>query len=264
MELHAFPDVRSNALHQLAAAQQWSVDAVLDWAALSLDRIPSAMRRAMAGVYGDVLYAEEFGLTLAKRIVERAPEGWQRDLAQQQLCDELRHVDFFTRLTKLLGEGAQPSEELSVLRDELARTRDYDELRLQAQVLETAARALFIGNAARSLQVLDGSIRLPGSDSVRAIMRVMLNYVGRDESRHLAIGHYCLKRRLRTADAAERHGFEARVRVSARLMHRSFVRRAPLFAKLGLSSDDVLRSSWDALHKQLGRLELELGEAEPA
>jgi hypothetical protein len=218
----------------------------------------------MARVYADVLYAEAFGLDVIHRMVELAPSGWQREFAVLQARDEARHADFFGRALEKLGGSEGDSHELSCLREELAQIDAYEELVLHGQVIETAARVVFVGNGMRTLELMDKGVRLPGSESVRALVLAVVNLVGKDESRHIAFGQHCLRLHLSGCDAPRRHALEQRAAVSARLMYNAFAARSESFKRMGWQPADVLDRTWKALQAQLGALELDIGSAPDA
>lgn len=261
-QLPDLPDAIERTLQAQAIRGQWSVDDALDWAHLDFAHLAPPIRTAMATVYGDVLFAEAFGVRVIERMIALAPEGWLRDFALTQAQDEQRHAEFFTRVLAKLGGSEERSQELSDLRDELARTTDYDELVMHGQVIETAARVIFVGNGTRTLARMNGAVRLPGTASVTSLLRAVVDLVGRDESRHIAFGLHCLRKRLAGCDAGQRHGMEQRAAISSRLMFRAFARRRREFQTLGWSAADTLERTWHALRVQLGRLDFDIGEME--
>jgi hypothetical protein len=194
-------------------------------------------------------------------MVELAPDGWLRRFVLLQVQDELRHCDFFSRVVDKLGKVGEPSAELARLRAELERCMDFEELLLHGQIIETAARVIFVGNGNRTLAAIGRAVKLPGSESVHTLVRAVVDLVGRDESRHIAFGSHCLKTRLSNVDGGSRHAMENRAAVSATLMHDAFSRRANEFRLLGTPPADVLDRTWQALQKQLARLELDIGSS---
>jgi hypothetical protein len=260
--MQSFSDEKSQALYQQALVGQWDPDVAVDWSRMSFDRLAKPIRSAMAAVYADVLYAEDFGVRMITRMVELAPEGWQRDFAVLQLKDEARHAVFFGRVLDRLGGCAEVSPHLIALRAELERITDYDELVLHGQIIETAARVIFVANGHRTLNLMGRSLRLPGSESVSTLVHAIVELIGRDESRHIAFGLHCLRQRLAGCDASQLHALEGRALVSARLMHGAFASRTASFRSLGWEPTKVLSETWDALRTQLGRLEFDIGEVE--
>jgi hypothetical protein len=251
---------RLQALYDRAVETQWVVGDALDWSTILFDNLAPAIRRSMANVYADILYAETFGVVAVERQLALAPAGWQREFAVLQLKDELRHTEFFSRTVNKLGEGKDVPEELATLRSVLEDVSSYEELLLHTQVMETAARVIFVGNGQRTLELLERGIRLPGSRPVAALLKAVVHFVGQDESRHIAVGNYCLRSCLSSLDTAARHAMEDRAADTARLMHSAFARRSEDFRILGMSSADVLARTWSALQAQLGRLEIDIGE----
>jgi len=260
----SFPDERARALYQHGLDRQWNVDRALDWSALRLDRVPITARRGMACLYSDTLHAEKFGLELGARIAELAPAGWLRDFTLLQLRDEVRHVDFFGRVVGKLGEGDAISDELVCIRSELLTVTTHEELMLHALILECGARATFVGNAKRSLDMVGKGVRLPANESISTLMRAIVDYVGRDEARHIAMGMCCLRTSLQGPRVSELRSIERRLRVTATLFLRSLLHRSDTFARLGLSPDTIGTSVWQAIRSQLQRLDLDIGDPDSA
>ena len=261
--LQMFPDARSLALYRCAVADQWRAETAIDWSALSFDHLSPVVRKAMGAIYGDILFAEAFGVAVTARMAELAPEAWQRKFALIQAVDESRHAEFFERLVAKLAIHTEPSNELVLLREHFDQAADYDELMLHGQVIETAARVLFIRNGTRALELMAKAVRLPGAAAVSTVVRAIVDLVGRDESRHIAFGTHSLRRRLVGYDAASRDELEQRATASAHLIYRAFARRSNELAVLGSPPRDVLDRTWQALRVQLARLELDVGDAEP-
>lgn len=214
----------------------------------------------MSAIYSEILFAETFGLEMAASLVEHAPEGALREFAQTQLADEAKHVDFFARIVNRLGASHPPSTHLKDLRDEVLSLTGYEDLALHSLILEAGARALFVENTRRTLQIIAAHPRLPGADSVSAVVQAMLENVGKDESRHIAFGHLCLKTRLRDAAKRELRSLETRATASATLMYKSFSARQLEFKTVGLAPTQVLSTVWAGMHSELRRLGLDLGE----
>lgn len=263
LELHEpFPSERLEVLYRHCIEGQWCLERAVDWSSLHLERVPTSARRLMASVYSDTLYAERLGTELVRRTHEELPAGWPRRFATVQVKDELRHVEFFERVVHKLGgaDDDDVAEELVELKRELADVREHAELMLHTYVLECGARALFVGNAMHSLDVLKRGVRLPGSDSVATLMHAIVELVGRDEARHIAAGLSCLRPHLSALPGPELHALEARARVTARLMVGSLLRRARIFERLGLPTDEMVERVWGGVRTQLARLNLDVGD----
>lgn len=258
-----FAEARARTLCMSAAASRWSAESALDWPSLRLAPLPGSVHRAMAALYADVLFAESFGVLLVRRLAELAPEGWLRRFALAQLEDELRHVRFFTLLVRRLGEPVEPAPALIALRDEIARATDHDELLLHAQVIELAAQGVFLANSKRSLRLLSSGVRLPASASVAALLRCIVENVGRDESRHVAFGHGYLRAKLSASAPAHRRFLAQRATVSARLMQQAFLQRSESSRGLGLSEPHQIARCFVEIQKQLGKLGLSIADAPP-
>jgi hypothetical protein len=213
----------------------------------------------MAALYSHIVYAEAFGLELALRAAEAAPEGTLRDFAALQAKDEARHVAFFARVTEQLEPTASRSDCLPVLRAELAAVHDHDELLVHGQVLESAAQAMFVVSARRSLDAQRYAIRVRGSEEVGELLRCIVQYIGRDEARHLAFGSLCIRQQLADATPARRAELERRARTTAGLVHGAFRELSGSLARLGLPPETLLPMLWRAMDRQLAVIGFEIG-----
>ena len=257
--LPVFADRNLEALYAQSLRSQWRVDQVIDWPAVDLAALGPSHRSSLGRIYVDTLFAEKLGLELAQRSVECAPESDLRHLASMQLRDEARHVDFFSRLCSGLQARTEPSPQLLELRRNLQNVRDYDELLLQGHVLEVAARALFLTNAKRSMDLVKRSVRLPGTNAMLAVLHVLTAHIGGDESRHIAFGHRCLRTRLKRLPARQIDQLERRATTTALLMHATFAQHSSRFQAFGLDDRRVLASVWNAMDRTLASLEFDLG-----
>lgn len=221
-------------------AMRWSVERALDWSRLDFQLIAPGVRSAMAHAYGQILRAEQLGLRIVRRMVEAAPEGYLRDVAREQLEDELRHVAFFSRVATGLGAAEVTSPSLHRLEEELTHAGDYESIMTLAQVMENAANALFNGHARQSLKLLKGNIRLPGSSVVEALMMALVRLVGKDEGAHVAAGMRILRQCYAVIGVRERHVLEERVQTASALMLSAFEEVGGSYQSLGLGARDVL------------------------
>ncbi|HKP62230.1 MAG TPA: ferritin-like domain-containing protein [Polyangiales bacterium] len=255
-----FDGAFAEALYRKAISEQWSIEADIDWATLTLEQIAPAVRAAMAAIYSHIYHTESMGLRLCGRLVDAAPEGWLRQFTATQVMDEARHVDFFHRVrTKLGAAGAEPDELLAALRTDLASVRDPLELLLYGQVIENAAQTLFLETAKRSRRLMGSTVRLPGSSAVTALFDVMLRLIGRDESRHIAFGFKYLSDQLRSLPVPRRQALETRVTGWCVTFDHSFANLRPQVQRLGLQADELLARVWHVQARQFARLGLHIG-----
>jgi hypothetical protein len=249
---------RVRRLQQLALGSRWSVADAIPWQALSFQRVAPRVRAAMGSIYADVLYAEAFGLDGILRLAELAPEGPLRDFARTHVEDETRHVELFRRVVGVLGTEPTISPALIELRAEVEAARSYDELLLCAQMVEIAAQMVFIGSAKHGLSLSQRAVRLPGSESIRALLQAIVTHVARDESRHLAFGSSYLRARIRELPVAERARLSAFAAGLCDKSERAFAALGPAYGALGASIDELLARGRAEQRRTLESLHLEL------
>jgi hypothetical protein len=206
-------------LLERARNEQWDIERDIDWPALSLDQLGRPVRKAMCTVYSHLHFGEIVGLGVSARLLEDVPSLTFKLFGATQVLDEAKHVDFFARTLKKLGEHAEVSPRLLQLSDEIVSASSVEERFLGIQVvLEGFAQAVF-QEGARLVAAREASpIRLPGMEAALQILRYLDAYLGRDESRHVAFGVLSLRERMGDLDPRQRERLELRALGWARAM----------------------------------------------
>jgi hypothetical protein len=185
-----------------AHREQWEVEEHIEWSKLGIEEIAPPIRRAMVPLYAQLQYGEIVGLGLVCKIHDLVPEPWAKALAAAQRTDEVRHVEFFTRILTRLGEPGNVVASLKRLCDELESLENPNELLLGEQViLEGYAKCLF-EEASPCGPKAKRRIRL--SSGPDELLKVISTLVSRDESRHLAFGLLYLRERWPRLGSGER------------------------------------------------------------
>jgi ribonucleotide reductase beta subunit family protein with ferritin-like domain len=258
---HLMVDTTVLRFCERALHEQWNVESDVRWDRLTLEAVPTAIRRAMGTLYSNLLCGESLGVVLNARLGERAPSSALREFTMTQLVDETRHTAFFTRVVERLGTDATASESLRQLHLELEHIDGFDELLLHAQTVEFAAQVLMIDTAKLNLARMKMAIRLPGSAAVIELLETIIRLVGRDEARHMAFGMHYLKYAMREMSPSARAALARRAASSCHLMRAAVTSLAPALATLGASPSDMQNRVWAFQTRQLGLLGIEIGEA---
>ena len=262
-ELHGFPDAATRRLYEKALDGQWHAQRDVAWNAIELGQVPVPIRTAMAEVYAQVIHAENFGLGVCGRLVDELPAGWARQIFATQVMDEARHVDFFSEVLHRLEMQPVPGAVIREIGDSISALRRPVEIVLAGHLLEIAAHTLFL-SAHRLSSYAAGTrtVRLPGSEGPAALMAVLMELVGRDEARHLAIGIRALKAWISILSYKERAALEGQAMHWCGDTH-NFIEslRLPL-ARLGISARPLREKVWRAQRHNLALVGLHIERVE--
>jgi hypothetical protein len=190
-----FPDDLTARLYEQSKRGQWNIDRDISWKSMDVSAVAKPVRLAMSEIYTQVQYGEMIALIGAARLVEMSSQPWVKLMAALQVADEARHVEFFARLISELGEPSPVCEQLQCFAEEVGYLNSVEEVLLATQVvLESAAQAMFNAGFELGRARLAGAVRLPGHDAAAAVLSTLAQYIGRDESRHIAFGVTYLRR----------------------------------------------------------------------
>lgn len=255
-----FPDPKLARLYQRALGEQWHVERDVAWDALSLQRIARPAREGMAEVYAQILLAEQFGLRLCGRLVDMGGDSWMRRAYAAQAMDEARHVDFFGTVLHRLEVEHAPSANMQALAEDMVGVQGTADLLASGQVLEVTAHVMFVDAARQGQRVLEGAIRIPGGDVAAELLSTIVRLVGRDESRHLALGARCLAAHVPHLSLRERIKLEERVSGWCEQVQGVLTAlKAPL-RRFGLPADALAAKIWRVQRHNFGLAGLRIGE----
>jgi hypothetical protein len=231
----SFPDAICERLYDSAKRGQWSVDADIDWERMRLGRLAPSVREAMAEVYVQICHGEVTGLALTSRAVDRSPHLWAKLFGATQVADEARHVEFFSRVLVELGEGAAVHDATVSYASSLAACTEPEELLLGVQViLETFAQAVFSEGAKLGREAASQAIRLPGFDDATYFLSSLANYVGKDESRHVAFGVAYIRQRWQEMTVVQRDGLQRKAEVWMKMLDEVIAATGRPMQRLGI------------------------------
>ncbi len=140
----------------------------------------------------EILHGEQGALLISSQLVELLPSMDAKLFASSQVFDEARHVEFFTRyLGEHVGYIAAPSPELKTLLENALADDQVDTKLITMQiVIESLAMAKF--------QRLRTETAVP-------LLQVALEYILKDEARHVSFGTEVLRARHAALDADARN-----------------------------------------------------------
>lgn len=256
-DLVAFPDRTSERLVARALSEQWEVDRDIAWDQIQLHALPRSVRDAMRTVYSHIHFGEVLALRLAERALHGSGEGWVRRFCGVQVIDEARHVRFFSRVLGQLEEPVAVGNEMVELADMLDACRTPEEVALGVQViLEGFAQTMFLEGARRGRMAAADAIRLPRAASTAAFLTALVDYVGKDESRHVAFGIHYLRGHLQNRDRASRDRLEFQAERWVAQMQRVAGGLARATAALGIPSDALRTKVADTQRRHLQQIGL--------
>lgn len=210
-----YPQVKTpiHRLYELAKAGQWNVSTDVPWQQdgeaehfpssdagnpllgfPDYDRLPEAERWRLSWwqhrlEIAELLHGEQAAMLIASQLVSCLPTVEAKLFASTQVADEARHVEFFSRyLHELSGEIPAPSSALMTLIHACVDEPRWDMKFISCQILiESLAMARF--------QELRQHTRVP-------VLRFAIDYILRDEARHVRFGVEVLREHLATLEEA--------------------------------------------------------------
>jgi para-aminobenzoate N-oxygenase AurF len=192
------------ALYEIAKCKPWNVTKDLRWdlhrpydiyptkeqtnplrGFAEYERLPAIVRRRIAWwrhslELSEILHGEQGALVVASQLVCCLPTVEGKLFASSQVFDEARHVEFFARyLREIAGDIFPPSPELRSLLQATVQDTSWETKLLSCQILiESLAMARF--------KELRRCTKVP-------MLRNALEYISKDEARHVRFGTTLLK-----------------------------------------------------------------------
>lgn len=253
------PDRALNRLYELAKRDQWNAES-LPWDQIDFSQVPLALREALAGLYTQVHYGEIGSLLGAARAVAEAPNLTARLFASTQVMDEARHVEWFTRLIQKLDCRAPVHDAVIEFVSEVAGCDTAEERMIGMQLMvEGLAQSLFIegGRMVRALDVAQPAQR-PLAGVATVLGDWMVNYIGRDESRHVAFGVLHVAQRLKELPAPTIDALQRKAERWGSLIVAIAASAEPRFGQLGIDASSLARRCVEDLNERLRRAGLEV------
>ncbi len=172
------------------------------------------------------MHGEQGALICTAKIVETVPWIDAKYYAAQQVADEARHVEVFSRYLDTKLSGHYPiNAHLSMLLDDIIKDSEWDMTYLGMQIMvEGLALAAF---------------GFTHQQTKEPLLKQLLRYVMADEARHVAFGVLSLQeyyQGLTTAELRYRQefAFEAAVRMTDRLQQQE------VWSRMGVPAKDAI------------------------
>ena len=164
------------------------------WRALDADTTWELTRRTAAFRLSQFLHGEQAALMVAAQLVNAVPHTDAKFYAATQTMDEARHVDVFARYLAKLDEVRPIAPPLKRILDATLSTGDWMKKLVGMQIV-VEGLALYSFKEMRAL-------------TQEPLLRDLLTYVARDESRHHAYGVEYIERCVPLLSDAERRELE--------------------------------------------------------
>jgi P-aminobenzoate N-oxygenase AurF len=144
------------------------------WQSLSMEQVREVTRRTTSFRLSNFLHGEQGALMVAAQLVNAVPHTDAKFYAATQTMDEARHVEVFARYIDKLDEVRPIAAPLKRVLDETLQTEDWLKKLVGMQIV-VEGLALYSFREMRNL-------------TEEPLLKDLLTYVARDESRHHAYG----------------------------------------------------------------------------
>jgi hypothetical protein len=164
------------------------------WRSLSEETTNELVRRTAAFRLSQFLHGEQGALMVAAQLVNAVPHTDAKFYAATQTMDEARHVEVFARYIAKLDEIRPIAPSLKGILDQTLQTGDWMKKLVGMQIV-VEGLALYAFREMRNL-------------TQEPLLKELLTYVARDESRHHAYGVQYIERCVPCLGATERAELE--------------------------------------------------------
>lgn len=206
------PDAHLTRLWDMAARDSWS-NSDMNWDSVDLSSLPSDIKQGVSDMLTQLHYGEVTALLCSARLVQHAPSLSAQLFSSSQVNDEARHVQWFSHLMNNLDCMGEVRSSVAEFMTDIYECESIDGLIIGMHILVEGMAHSFFMEGARLFNQLGPIAKL--SKSYRSAQKVLgewlPNYLGRDESRHIAYGVQFLQQRLPNLTAKERDALEARI-----------------------------------------------------
>ena len=164
------------------------------WRSLSEETTTELVRRTAAFRLSQFLHGEQGALMVAAQLVNAVPHTDAKFYAATQTMDEARHVEVFARYIAKLDQIRPIAPSLKGILDQTLQTGDWMKKLVGMQIV-VEGLALYAFREMRNL-------------TQEPLLKDLLTYVARDESRHHAYGVQYIERCVPCLGATERAELE--------------------------------------------------------
>jgi hypothetical protein len=175
------------------------------WNKLTPGEIRKLRREALAWTLSQFMHGEQGALLATAQIVNATPLVESKFYAANQVMDEARHVEVYSRYLREKLVGSYPcNKHLKSLLDQILTDSRWDMKYLGMQILVEGLAMAAFGFMHKMCQ--------------EPLLTDLTHYVMRDESRHVAFGVLSLNETFQNLSAAERRDREEFLYEGCRLM----------------------------------------------
>jgi len=238
-------------LIDLAHKNRWSVDD-FDWQQVNLHSIPVSLRQSAATMFTQLLYGEITALVGAARLVDKHHSPLVQNFLRVQLEEESRHVEWFAHLIDKLDCQAVLSDSVLALIDSVLDCDTVEGLVVGLHILiEGMAHSMFMeGARAFSKANKIASFMRPYQTAKKIVVDWMPEYLGKDESRHIAFGTQYLSHRVPELCPAKRRCLENQIESWAQL-YRQAAYDPEVWPVAGLDGTAIANRCVDTINHRL-------------
>lgn len=206
------PESRFERLYEMAERDRWSL-AEMDWDSIDFSAIPHSLRQRAANMFTQLHYGEVTAMMGAARLVEVAPTVAVQLFSSTQVSDEARHVKWFSTLIHKLDCRGEVRDSVMTFMNDVYECDTIEGLVVGMHVLVEGLAHTFFTEGAQVFSRKNPftAMLTPYRCASKVIGEWLPEYLGRDESRHIAFGVQFLSQHLPTLSATERDRLEQRV-----------------------------------------------------
>lgn len=221
------------------------------WRSLDPDTVWELTRRTAAFRLSNFLHGEQGALMVAAQLVNAVPHTDAKFYAATQTMDEARHVEVFSRYIQKLDEVRPIAAPLKRILDSTLQTGDWVKKLVGMQIV-VEGLALYSFREMRNL-------------TQEPLLKDLLTYVARDESRHHAYGVQYVSRCvpcLSPSELVELEDFAleaARTLIDTRNAQNLITSVLQIWSEAGIDAAELLRCAFAEQEQLLGSMPRRLG-----
>ena len=213
------------------------IDKTSYWRALDPAMTWELTRKTAAFRLSNFLHGEQGALMVAAQLVNAVPHTDAKFYAATQTMDEARHVEVFARYIEKLDEIRPIASALKSVLDSTLQTDDWLKKLVGMQIV-VEGLALFSFREMRNL-------------TEEPLLKELLTYIARDESRHHAYGVQYVSRCVPQLDDNRRRELEdfaleaARTLIDRRNQQTLMTEALEVWKETGIDTNALLQSAFD-------------------
>lgn len=248
---------QTQRLIELANKHRWSVED-FDWQKINLISIPEDLRQSAADMFTQLLYGEVTALTGAAVLLNYHHSSTVQNFLRLQLAEESRHVEWFAHLLDKLDCQSQMTDSALELADSVLDCGSVEELVVGLHILvEGMAHSLFLEGARAFSKVNKMAMFLrPYRMAKKIVAEWLPEFLGKDESRHIAFGTQYLTYRVNELAPSKRSQLEKRIESWSGLYLKAAY-DPDIWPVSGLNGTEIANRCADTINRRLKQIGFE-------